>query len=384
MKYKKGWILLALMFSAGAASAEPVVLDQEGPVRTLEVEGAAVITDADLPSARQRAIQQALREAVERSVGVYVNADLRTRNSVTLEDRVYTRASGFAVLDAVLDERRDGSTYWVKIRARVRLKPLVEEIRTSEIARPWRVAVVLPATSNDAAPPLLAAETEIQNRLQNAGFIIVPWRQDNSAADPGPKEAEPAQLAAWGRKHNADLVAFGHIVAKARPGMNVPRGWLPVDYTRCSAVGTMRVVRADTAEVLSLLMFSEDSEDTSRAGAIRLAATRIGRRLGDRATADLLPLPGARSKTLQLLVSGFMQTGEAWRFEKALEQVPGVRRVIRQQYIGGKLLLDVLISVDTADRLTTFLEDLPVFYDFRIQVDSEQSGRISAHLASPS
>ena len=382
-----GWVLLMVaLCGAAGVNAAPA----PGPTHSVEVEGAAAVVGRDAPAARQAAIKQALRTAVEQTVGVYVSATTRTRNYVVLEDRVYTRAGGFAVVDQVLDERNDAGTYRVTIRATVSVKPLLDQLKAAGLTRQWRVLVSVPSGSGfyygELRSEARVAEAEVQSRLAGAGFTVVDWRQRQRGGDPWGisrlSRATPDEIARAGRRLGADVLVLGEVTTQITADVPIP---LPTDlihvsFVRCKAQATVRAVRADTAEVIAAETFSESGESTSRTRAVQTARSRIGRRLGDRFTDALLLLPAGMSRSMQVVVSGFERVADARRFEDALATVPGVERVSRQEYTDGRLTLDVDVDSDAADRLAVILEEAGELKEFRPRIESDTKSRVAVRV----
>ena len=79
-----------------------------GPSETVTVSGAAPL-DAGRPAARERALQQALRLAVEQVAGVIVESETIVRNLALFEDNILTRTDGYVrSFEILFEEEADG------------------------------------------------------------------------------------------------------------------------------------------------------------------------------------------------------------------------------------------------------------------------------------
>lgn len=374
-------ILTGLWLGAGALVHATA---PEAAARVIEVEGTALIVEGDTPGARRAAIHQALREAIERTVGVHVNTSLHTRNYIAQEDRIDTQGAGFAVIDSILEEGTRGNTYYVKLRARVTAQPAA----TPATGQRWRVAAVLASPGTTYYGYVHAGnqtvETALTDRLEAAGFAAVDWRETSprTAAAEAAKlaRATPTELADWGRAQEVDLVISGEVSFEATRGLPASPEWLPVDYTRCQASATMRAVRVESGAVIAQETLREQSEATTREEAIRLALERLGKRLGDRLSAALTQLPGAATRERQVSLAGFASATEAERFPQMLTHLPGVRRVTRRDFVGGTLRLDTLIDPALSERLAALLEQWPALAEFHVQVHSDAGSQISGRV----
>src|SRR5688572_5551513 len=100
-------LALGLLSSASAFAAEEV-----------EVEGVAAVVNNDVAIARDRAIDDAKRKAVEQVAGAQVSSESITENFQLVEDKIYSRAAGFVKNYKILSELKDQSgVYHVKIQA---------------------------------------------------------------------------------------------------------------------------------------------------------------------------------------------------------------------------------------------------------------------------
>ncbi|MBI3074039.1 MAG: flagellar assembly protein T N-terminal domain-containing protein [Deltaproteobacteria bacterium] len=85
--------------------------------KTVEVTGQSAIFNNNTPAAKDAAIEQALRTAVEQTVGTFVSSESRVENFQLLDDRIYTKSRGYIRKYDVLSESPDGNVLSVKIRA---------------------------------------------------------------------------------------------------------------------------------------------------------------------------------------------------------------------------------------------------------------------------
>lgn len=151
-----GSLLLIVMFSPASALASC------GNFKEIAVEGLSSIQPHEnIANARNRAIADALRHAVERVLGVYIEEEALIENFSKLEIFVYKETKGHVVTYEIIEgsEKREGNVYELKIRAVICLEP--------------RILVIVPEmyARREIADP--AAETAIINGLLKAGFSVV-------------------------------------------------------------------------------------------------------------------------------------------------------------------------------------------------------------------
>jgi len=378
-------LLLAAVWSVGAQAARANDPATDG-ARTVEAEGAAPVIAGNVIAARQAAIQQALREAVENTFGVAVSARLDVRNHTVQEDHVSTRAHGYAVLERLLSEGQQGQTYRVRARVKVSPRPLAG-YRAHSYRGQWRVLVALaPADEPDGTPgEEHPAAVELARQLQAAGLEMVAPREiaagDWNATVARLASATADEVAAWGRQQRADIVVVGQVMVRAWRGTMLPADLLPIDYTHCLAQASARAIRTDTAEVIGGETLSGRGEGSARAQAVRACLGNVGRRLGRRLADALLQLPGARSRSVEVVIEGLPRISEAQGLEDMLAGIPIVRRLSRRSFRAGRLLLDLDVAADAAADLPVLLEGTFVLGGSQLRVESAQCGRITASVA---
>ncbi|MBJ80714.1 MAG: hypothetical protein CMH60_05285 [Myxococcales bacterium] len=93
----------------------------------LVVKGEAAIVKDNIPLAKERAVEKALRNAVEQSLGTLVQSETVTQNYTLLSDKIYSRASGYVERYELMDEERDSGVYTVKVKAWVAKKALADD-----------------------------------------------------------------------------------------------------------------------------------------------------------------------------------------------------------------------------------------------------------------
>src|SRR5687767_15807724 len=116
---RKAVFTMILLLPAAALAAE----------ETVEVEGVAAVVNNDVAIARDRAIDDAKRKAVEQVAGAQVSSESITENFQLVEDKIYSRAAGFVKNYKILSELKDeGGVYRVKIKANVDTKAVADNL----------------------------------------------------------------------------------------------------------------------------------------------------------------------------------------------------------------------------------------------------------------
>ncbi|MEE2656881.1 MAG: hypothetical protein VX733_00135 [Candidatus Latescibacterota bacterium] len=104
--------------------------------RSVRAIGIATITDGDQPDALDRARRLALRDAVERGVGVLVSSASQVSNFQLLEDHIFVATRGYVHSYEVVEQgvTDDGLSCRVVLDARVDLEEIERELAAMDLA----------------------------------------------------------------------------------------------------------------------------------------------------------------------------------------------------------------------------------------------------------
>jgi hypothetical protein len=321
--------------------------------------GTAAIGTGGVLAARKAAEAQALRNAVERTTGVFVSARALTQNYVLVRDQIMTRAEGFATLKEVLGEKIGPETITVRIRALVSLRPLAARLKGLGLTRAWRVYIS--GRGNRGGTPgahIAAATATLEKTLTDAGFVVI---SEKKAAD-------------------IEVSLKPQIVTTSTLPLDTAAG--PMTMYTVRAQMTLRATRAGTGEVVSAL--SSEGLDanidlpTARGTATAKAMETLAPRLAD----ALMVLPAQNAQPVQLVVSGIGSAAKAGRLEEALEVLPGVQGITRRSFNSGTAIWELTVFTDSLSLLSRRLEEDVTLRPFRLAVASDAGAKIvaSAHL----
>ncbi len=336
-----------------------VSFSQAEESKTVEAVGVATVTANNAALARDAAVGDALRKAVEQAVGTLVSSETMVENYQVLTDNVYTRTQGYIQNYTVIKEAQAQGLYQVTVRAAVGIGSLKDDLSAmgllqKKAERP-RVLFMIAEKNighkyyvfwwwgrseyRGETVDISSAETTLKELFINRGFNVV-----DVAGLKGSFEVSNAFMVEdltkdgakqIGKNLNAEVVVFGKALATEGP------------RTPGSTVGsyiadvTAQAVRVDDGSVLASSkghgVSRNISEVTGGADAISRAATEVGERLIEQIAAKW---SGPHSITLRVTnVTDYKMVTD---FKNALKsRVRGISAIYQRKFEGGEAVFEL-------------------------------------------
>jgi len=140
--------------------------------KVVESTGEALIQNGDIGAAKNQAIIRAKWAALENAAQVNIKVETIVQNAILVDESIKSEVSGAVKNYTILDEGKDGDTYWVKIKAEVEPKNAVKTV--SIFAKNTSISVLLPVVFPDGrvleSSPL---SEKIINELVLQNFEVV-------------------------------------------------------------------------------------------------------------------------------------------------------------------------------------------------------------------
>lgn len=175
---RRSWLApvsgIVLAAALGTAGAQSTSCRQQGDLHVCEAEGFGTVFGGDLAQARDEALIDASRRALEQVAGVQVDAETITRNQALFDQLIRTQSRGIIQSVDVLEEGRlpDGR-YRVRVSARVKAGEVKDKLESlvSELA----LVVLIPEQNlgQPTAQPIV--ENEVVSRLEEAGYRVLDY-----------------------------------------------------------------------------------------------------------------------------------------------------------------------------------------------------------------
>lgn len=330
-------------------------LERPAWAEMMTAEGVVAVTGENMAIFREKAIDDALRRAVEQAVGTMISSDTMTNNFQVVHDKILAQTSGYVKNYQIIKEGRVGQEFRVTVMADVGRDNLQRTLDAlgllHELKEKPKVMVLIEEKvgglyGTTAWEDVGQAESTIMERLMAAGFNVVDPAQVR-ANIPRNKalrllEGDQKAAAAAGIQYGAQVVITGRAFSKNAGGK-----LLGTNMQSIQATLQARVIRSDDGRVISSR--SEQGTkahiDEMQGGA--LAIREAGEKLSDVLINDILGSwkkeVYGRAQEITLVISGLVSYRHLSAVKKFLESdLQGVKAVHQRSFTQGtaELMLD--------------------------------------------
>lgn len=345
------------------------------PAEKHPAETATVVADgeapADLPNAREKAIADALRNAVMKGLGTYIDSVTVGRNYTVVRDEILLKPSGFATCDQLLSSSTANGLFKVRIKATVSNRPLAERLKALGIIHQWRVGVLV-------SDPTV--ESAISQQLIAAGFSVIDENQrkrlEKDTSTARAVNGDEHSLRTLSSEFDVDILITGRA---------------NVDYVDCDDYGGVMLYRSkgrmdakayytDTGELLTSTSASADGLDQTKSLSAEAGLNKVGMRMGAMLAEDLLIAPADMMPFISVKITGFKGIMAAKRLEDAMRDLPGVTGLKRRRYTSGVLELNVYVKSDYKDDLPASIENSAIGKRLGLKIENCTKTYMQARL----
>jgi hypothetical protein len=328
--------------------------------KEIRAEGMADITAGNVAGARDRAIEDALRKAVEDGVGFLLSAESIVENYQLIQDTILSKSKGYVKNYKIINEKQKAWMYHVTISAKIGKTLLKDDLdalrRIKELKGNPRLMIIMEERVEGGRQLNQTENAMIQAFLDKEFKVVDPKAVKESIERDRLMraiESDNQAAAALGLQHGADMVIMGSSVGTTH-AIKVDG----VDLKSISLSATARVIRADTGEVLI------GKTETARAP----QATSFGRQLAveeisDNLSSFLIPkiveiwndeLINLNSITLTAIgLDSYEKISEVKRFLKA--NIRNLKRVYDRGFVQSTAKFELMIRGGSSRKLA---EDL--------------------------
>ena len=226
--------------------------DDDAGIKTVVVQG--VGAGADKAKARDEALVDAQRRAVEQGVGLYLKSETVVANLQLISDDIYRNVKGYVHTYKIVAENYNAEKdlYWVQISAQVRAGQIGDDLddlwERLKVAGNPRIIVAIEQPELDGGKDQVA--NTLTGQLVETGFKVLDDQQLTAARDKDAlkmlRDGRNDAVIALSLQDRADVVIVGR--AAYRDPQPVPGS--PADRS-CQATLDVRAIRTDTGQVIA-------------------------------------------------------------------------------------------------------------------------------------
>lgn len=330
-----------------------------GPARSEEAPKEIVATGLgggkDPGKARDEAISDAMRKAIEQGVGTFVSSESLVDKMVLVEDRIYSASQGFIESYKIIKEKKDDGVYEITISALVKMADLAKGLEAiglilSKKENP-RVMVIAHSreTKGGFLPVAMEGNRSTENQLEKIllgkGFRLVDAAQTQRKKD---LEAillgdDPARAAALAKDFGAEIL----IEADVRRSFTDQRQVMGRSMRFFTNEIRLKALETDTAKILYSGYETKPASGEEALQPLESATSKLAKEMVaailDQWRKDVYQ---AAALTLNVAKVSFSQLNS---LTAALKELRGVSKVQTRSFQGGTAALEVAFQGSASD-----------------------------------
>lgn len=324
---------------------QPVINSRDNSDKEVIAKGCSPIKDGNTASARESAKKDALKQAIEQVVGVFIDNRIRVEKGLLIEDRIYSKSQGYIKKYEVLEEETNNNDYCLNIKALVSQESIKDDLEAicllQEQMNYPRLMILIGPEGKGADEAAGSARTELERIFSEKCFNLIDpaaserLNQDSASLRDLAQNATSA--ARIGLENHADVVVLGTIsllqTGKTNTGILTSRTSLKI-----------RVIDPTTAK----LFFSKEDQETGQGFSDKEAMTATGKKVAlkvsDYLIDHILEWWRDTSQTgnlLRVTLTNVEDYNDAVTFEDVIKDLTGVTNLSEKSYGDGVLECDV-------------------------------------------
>lgn len=373
---------LVLVLSLAAVLGVLPLRSKAGETRFVTAEGVAEVRQNAVDIARDAAVEDAQKKAIEQAIGVFIDSQTQVENFQLISDNILAQVKGYITRYDLIDEQVDGNLLRVKINAEVALDRLSDDLSAigilmARMHNPRTMALIAEQNVGDRlsvwwAEPR-ARETGlgvVENAFMTAftakGFEFI----DHGAAakeltvtraDRTP-DLSTTQARKLGSQADAEVVITGRALAKYA-------GEVVGGMRSVQADLTVRAVRTDTGQVIASVTVHSAAVHVTETSAGAEALRKAGTKAADEMLTKILAVYARETggtRPVTIVITG-LDKAQFVRFKDVLtQQVRGIRNLSERSFTGARATIQV-DSRNSAQQLSDELA-LKDFGGFSVEV----------------
>ena len=332
----------------------------------------------DKAKARDDALADAQRRAVEQGVGLYLNSETVVVNFELVSDTIYRDVRGYVHTYRVLQENYNAAEamYWVKIEATVRNGRIEQDLDDlyQRLRVPGDPRIIVAIDQHAGSAPAVLAQDDVTEQLLDLGFKVLDYTRISIARERQAlrllREGRVDAVTAMALQDCADVVIVG--TANARRPEKVAGD---LDAYSCQATLDVKAISTDTGRILSAARGKAVGAGFSAATAEETALENAAKHWVKENLGKLVRAVVDPCKEYSLNLTGCTHA-QATALEAALADSRFVRQVDLRAFDKGYAQL----SVQYQGVVKNLGKEVAAIKSLRIEVESITANTIRAHI----
>ncbi len=350
-------------------------------------EGVAAIQEDAIDIARDAAVEDAQKKAVEQAVGIFLDSRIRMENFQLISDCILSQAKGYVMRYNLVDERQDSGLLRVRIKAEIALEKLSGDLVAIGIRKNKPRTLILIAEQNagndvrawrrepreqESDPCAGVVENVFKDKFIEKGFAVVDRRMVkgfNAAPACRTPELSAIQARTLGDQAEAEVVITGKALARyygeAGGGMKSMQADLSAQAVR---TGTGEVLASAIAHAAAV----SSSETTAGSEALKKASNQAAEEMLTRLLAAYSP-EAVETRPVTITVTGLTKQ-QFVKFKDMLSRVRGIGNLRERGFSGTT----AKVRVDSRYSVQALSDDLALraFGGFSVKVVSSTANSL--------
>jgi hypothetical protein len=379
-------LFLICLLSSGPASAQET--------KTVTAEGVAGIQQGALDIARDAAVEDAQKRAVEQAVGVFVDSQTQVENYQVISDKILSQIKGYITKYSIIGESQDSGLLRVKITAEVALSKLGEDLSAvgvlmGQMHKPRTMILVAEQNighevyawwiATRSETDMSVVEHAFMDKFTEKGFEFIDHEVASKEIKVTPAykvlDLTANQAKTLGAQADAEVVIIGKAVAKLY-------GEVGGGLKSVQADLTAKAVRTDTGQVIAA--------STAHAAAVHIteltAGTEALKKAANQAADDMIEKilavyqkEAGGTRPVAITVTGLSKAAFV-KFKDVLRnQVRGIKDMHERSFSGTT----AKISVDSKTSAQLLSDELVLkdFGTFSVEVVGSTANSLELRVA---
>ena len=376
IRFARLLVMLSLLVLAAAYTAAA----QES--RTVAAEGVAMVQQGALDIARDAAVEDAQKRAVEQAIGILIDSQTQVENYQVISDKILSQTKGYIKRYSIAGEVNEGSLLRVRINAEVALGKLGDDLSAigillGQMHKPRTMIMIAEQNigqelyawwwgAHGQQTDLSVVENTIIDKFTEKGFEFVDHqvaaKEIKVTAGYKVQDLTADQARTLGNQADAEVVIVGKAIAKLQ-------GEIGGGMKSAQADLSARAVRTDTGQVIASASTHGAAVHISEMTAGNEALKKDAAEAADQMLTKILAVYSKEvggTRSIAITVNGLTKT-QFVKFKDVLRnQVRGIKDLHERSFAGAT----AKIAVDSKSSAQVLSDELTMrnFGTFAVEV----------------